>query len=265
MNGIVFNTKSYAVHDGPGIRTTVFLKGCPLRCWWCHNPESFRKSPEQVLKKIHQNNTCFTSTKDVGQHISAHQLLDKLEREILFFEESGGGVTFSGGEPFVQWKFLLQAAKLCKENDIHVAVDTTGHVQNSILLQVAPYINLFLFDLKHMNSQKHKQYTGVDNQKILENFDTLLQLNKQVIARIPVIPKLNYTEENLLELENFLRPRVSKIHEIHLLPYHNMANAKYENHQIENKMHNTPPLHKDDLIPLQKRLQQLGATVRIGG
>ncbi len=265
MTGLIFDIKRYAVHDGPGIRSTVFMKGCPLCCWWCHNPESIRKTTEELGKKKLLDGMEIQTVETIGKQYSPEELVNELNKDVLFFDESDGGVTFSGGEPFVQWQFLREATRLCKEQKLHVAVDTTGYVRQDILSELSENIDLFLYDLKHLDSEKHKQFTGVSNERIIDNFNFLIKSNKRIIVRFPVIPRHNDTEENLVNLERFLGERSSAIEGLHLLPYHNLANAKYENCERENRVKELNSLREEDLLPIKSRFEKIGLEVKIGG
>ena len=151
QKGIIFDIKRYAVNDGPGIRVTVFLKGCPLRCWWCHNPESHRKLPENCEKPIRLDGCPeLSENSEIGQRMSIMQVMAEIEKDVVFFDESGGGVTFSGGEPLVQHGFLLELLKTCRQHEIHTTLDTTGYATAQVLESILPFVDLFLYDLKLM-------------------------------------------------------------------------------------------------------------------
>ena len=186
QRGIIFNIQRFAIHDGPGIRTTVFFKGCPLRCWWCHNPESHKILPEKFdgcnLRRGFDQS--FSMNKDeIGKEISVDELMNEIVKDRVFYEESGGGVTFSGGEPLMQPEFLIESLKECKALGIHSAVDTSGYTSEGVIDRVSSYADLFLFDLKLMNDDVHEKYTGVSNQIILKNLIELDQLGKKIIIK----------------------------------------------------------------------------------
>ncbi len=265
MTGIIFDIKRYAVHDGPGIRTTVFFKGCSLRCWWCHNPESISPEIQNYTRKVTFDGIEMEVEDTVGYHISVEDLLKEILKDAPFYEESGGGVTFSGGEPFVQYAFLKEIAKECKANGIHVTVDTTGHTSKKNLEMVLPYVDLFLYDLKQFDDKKHSEYTGVSNKKILENLLFLKDQKKDIIIRIPVVPGYNDDEENIRATEKFLSGMNGAVKEIHLLPYHNIAEGKYQRFHIQSKMKRMKSLPEEELYPLKERFEKNGYKVKIGG
>lgn len=265
MAGVVFDIKRFAVHDGPGIRTTVFLKGCPLRCRWCHNPESLEASPCELPKTYHIGTSTFTEMETVGREMSVEELMHELRKEKVFMDESGGGVTFSGGEPLFQPVFLKEMLMACKAEGMHTAVDTSGYASSSVLDSIAPFTDLFLFDLKIIDSEIHSYWTGVGNSIILANFDRLISAGARVRVRIPLIPgvtvapevkedenepnlsfasehtkartggpedKITETgasaSENLNAIYHFLEPYRDHLDGIDLLPFHNTAAHKYK-------------------------------------
>lgn len=188
MGGVVFDIKRFAVHDGPGIRTTVFLKGCPLRCRWCHNPESLEASPCELPKTYHIGTSTFTEMETVGREMSVEELMRELRKEKVFMDESGGGVTFSGGEPLFQPAFLKEMLMACKAEGMHTVVDTSGYAASTVLDSILPFTDLFLFDLKIIDTEIHSHWTGVGNSIILANFDRLISAGARVRVRIPLIP-----------------------------------------------------------------------------
>jgi pyruvate formate lyase activating enzyme len=229
----VFDIKRFAVHDGPGIRTTVFLKGCPLRCWWCHNPESQQQEPVTVDVERKLNGRSVQGKKVYGEQMESKQLIEILIRDSHFYEESGGGVTFSGGEPLMQPEGLLQLLEACKVHRFHTTVDTCGYARQEHFENILDVTDLFLFDLKNMDPGLHKHYTGVDNGPILSNADFLLKKGATVIFRIPVIPGINTSREEVSEMVRFLKERAGQMKEVHLLPYHRIAENKYRRLHME--------------------------------
>jgi pyruvate formate lyase activating enzyme len=260
--GLVFDIKRYSINDGPGIRTTVFFKGCPLQCQWCHNPEGKSSDPEVMVRAARCLNDCAEclavcaegalrksgaipvldrnlctacgecagicptqAIEIVGRRVSAVELLDEIEKDRVFFEESGGGVTFSGGEPLAQPEFLAEVLELCRKKEIHTAVDTCGFAVPQVLDRIAPKVDLFLFDLKTMDEQKHIASTGESNQLILENLRRLAASGRKIVVRIPIVPGLNDDEENIRQTAGFLRT-LEGISEISLLPYHRLGRGK---------------------------------------
>lgn len=242
MKGTIFDIERNSFVDGPGIRTTVFFKGCNLSCAWCHNPES------QSLKKeilFYQNKCigcgrcegltvndesflCFHDAKEIcGKEYSVDEVFGEIVKDKAFYENSGGGVTFSGGECMLQIDFLCKILKKCKENGIDTAVDTAGHVSWEYFEKILPYTDLFLYDIKCFDAEKHKQYTGVSNELILENLKKLLESGAKIWIRIPIIPGVNDTEEELQKIREFL-DLCGTPEKVELLPYHAMGEHKYE-------------------------------------
>ena len=238
--GVVFDIKRYAIHDGPGIRTTVFLKGCPLACRWCHNPESWRPEPEVGVRQsrclrcgrcvevcpagaiVMENGrpvalldqclrcgqcvqACPAGARDmIGREMTVRQVVEEVEKDLLVYDESGGGVTFSGGEPLAQPKFLLALLAVCRRREIHTAIDTCGQAAPKVVHAVAQATDLVLCDLKHMDSAKHKALTGVENGRILENVRWLLDAGAAIVIRVPVIPGYNDDAANIEAIGAFL-------------------------------------------------------------
>jgi pyruvate formate lyase activating enzyme len=260
VKGVIFDIKKFAIHDGPGIRTTVFLKGCLLRCWWCHNPESHKELPELLPKSFNNNGSEVTS----GRIVSVDQILNELQRDIIFFDESGGGVTFSGGEPLVQIEFLETLLKGCKDLEIHTAIDTSGYAPYESFDRLYDYTDLFLYDLKLMNDEQHIKYTDVSNELILENLNKLSERGKKIMLRIPLIPDITDTDKNLLEISKFISG-LKNINEIALLPYNKIAESKYRRFSKENKLGNLVTQSKEKLDKISQRFYSLSIPVKIGG
>lgn len=214
--GIIFSIEEFAVNDGPGIRTTVFLKGCPLRCAWCHNPEGWSLNP-QPLTKQGRTETC-------GYSIDAEQLAAKLRRDEEIFTDSGGGVTFTGGEPLMQADFLCEL--LDKLKGIHRAVETSGYASPETFKKVLDRVDYMLFDVKIVDSAMHKKHTGVSNEKIINNLKTLCSSGKEFAVRVPLIPGVNDTMENMQATAELLCG-AKGLQRVELLRYHKTAGAKY--------------------------------------
>ncbi|MBM4026467.1 MAG: glycyl-radical enzyme activating protein [Planctomycetes bacterium] len=253
--GYLFDIKRYALHDGPGIRTTVFFKGCPLRCRWCHNPESWKALPEpgfwpgrcircgRCVEVCPQKAIALTPTgpatslqrctlcgeclgacpagarEIIGRAATAPQIMAEVRKDVIFYDQSGGGVTFSGGEPLLQPEFLLALLEACRAEDIRTAVDTTCHAGQEVVERVARAADLFLCDLKHMNPERHGQYTGVDNGLILENVARLARMGKKIIVRVPIIPGCNDDRANIEETAHFVQA-LRTVRRVDILPYH---------------------------------------------
>ena len=240
MTGTVFNIQRFCTDDGPGIRTTVFLKGCNLRCAWCHNPESQKVEPEEMFFKnkcigcgrcIGQESnadfSCFQGAREhCGKQMSSEEVLEEVLRDAHFYKSSSGGVTFSGGECMLQIDFLEHMLKACKAQGIHTAVDTTGNVPFEHFIKILPFTDLFLYDIKCMDINKHKAYTGVGNGLILENLQKLFAHKKDIWIRIPVIGGVNDTAEEMEQIKTFLSS-CGKPQKTVLLPYHEIGNNKY--------------------------------------
>jgi len=266
MKGLIFSVKRYSIHDGPGIRVTFFMKGCPLSCIWCHNPEGLSPLPEKGTRINRVGETEFSQIEVVGKYYSVEDISVILEKERIFINQSNGGVTFSGGEPMLQFEFLLAALKECKSKGYHTAVDTSGYSSAQNFRSVIPYTDLFLFDLKHLDDSKHIEYTGVSNKIILENYRLLLSSGKDIMIRIPVIPGCNDDTEHIERLNKFLNKTKSEyLKKISLLPYHKIGSSKY-------KRFNIPYLMNDVEQPTAERMKQLkeifsetGIKVKIGG
>lgn len=254
MEGIVFNIRRYSVQDGPGIRTTVFLKGCPLQCLWCHNPESQSFQPEIYFQSelcIHCGHcieacphdmaatescllcgacieNCPTEAREwVGAKKNTNELMQVILKDRLFYDESEGGVTFSGGEPLSQPDFLLDLLHACGSEGIHRALDTSGYAPWSVLEQISTETDLFLFDLKVMDPLEHLKYTGVENELILQNLRKLMEMGKRGVIRMPLIPGVNNSANNLKAMADFLL-QTSTPWFIQILPYHHMQIGKYQ-------------------------------------
>ena len=259
-SGIVFDVKHFAVHDGPGIRTTVFLKGCPLRCLWCHSPESQSPRPEvayypnfcigcgacveacphgaQILgtpKIIRERcqgagrcaEECYAgATIMYGEEATVEELLEEVDKDRLLYETSGGGVTLSGGEPAMQPGFALALLGAFKERGYHIALDTSGHAEWGVLEKVMADADLVLYDLKHMDSFTHEEITGVPNRLILANLERAAGSGKTLVVRVPVIPGYNDSPENFTAMAGFLGG-LRGVEAVELLPYHNLGTPKY--------------------------------------
>ncbi len=265
MKGVVFDIKRFAIHDGPGIRTTVFLKGCPLRCWWCHNPESQDIKSETDIKRIVLDGIPFEKHEQIGKLMSVEEVMEVLEKETVFYDESGGGVTFSGGEPLLQHEFLLEILQALSEKEIHTAVDTCGLAKQEAFESILKYTDLFLFDLKHIDQKKHKTYTGADNSLILKNLEFLVNNGAKIQIRIPVIGGINDSDEDMKAMLNYLKTFDGKIKDIHLLPYHSIATNKYNRLKKDNKLEGLKDFDKKDLIPIKNKFEAEGFKVKIGG
>ena len=260
---IFFDIQRNSFVDGPGIRTTVFFKGCNLKCAWCHNPESQSAKPQMMFYKdkctgcgkcksvcpyhLEQCELCGKCTlycpvdarKVCGKEHTVDEVLKEVLKDKAFYETSGGGVTFSGGECMLQIDFLAEILKKCKENGIHTAVDTAGHIPFESFEKILPYTDLFLYDIKIFDSQKHKQYVGVGNELILENLKKLFERKAKLWIRIPIIPDVNDSIEEIQKIKDFLKT-IGTAEKIELLPYHAMGENKYRAIGKEPQIFKTP-------------------------
>ncbi len=289
---IVFDVKRFAIHDGPGIRTTVYLKGCPLCCPWCHNPEGQSADPEiifwenrciqcdnclQVCSQgavLHSADcevcgrcvlVCPTGAREmIGRQVTISQVMAEIERDIVFYDESGGGVTFSGGEPLCQPEFLTALLQACKERDIHTAVDTTGFGPTVLLTAISPNVDLFLYDLKLMDEAAHRQLTGVSNRLILENLRALDERNANVIVRIPIIPGITDQDRNITQIGRFVSS-LACVQRVDVLPYNPASREKHRRLGRVYPLNDSRPLPEGRMEQIAANLNSLGLTVRIGG
>jgi len=209
MKGIVFDIKRGGVKDGPGIRTSVFLKGCPLRCVWCHNPES--QAPE-IQRAVTTDEVC-------GREMSVEDVMAEVLRDAVFYRTSGGGVTFTGGEPMLQFGFLKALCAAAREAGVHVAVDTSGHAPLERFAELAPFVDLFLYDLKCMDPERHARLTGVPNNLILENLRRLDATGARIWIRCPLVPGLNDSDSDLAALRAFTGG-LRSMEKLEICPYH---------------------------------------------
>ena len=261
--GIIFDIKRYAVNDGPGLRVTVFLKGCPLKCLWCHNPESQSPMPETIERTRRVGERSFTYMETIGKPYAVQELMLQIDKDWLFMEESGGGVTFSGGEPLMQADFLEAALIACKERGYHTAVDTSGYASPIVLKRIAEYTDLFLFDIKHLNPECHKKGTGGELETVLNSLDILSNTGKNIIVRFPFIPGYNNNIEQLNGLKSLLSEKGIK--EIHILPFHKIGDGKYYRMNMANSMANTIPPSDKETEQVCNFFLSAGFRVKTGG
>ncbi len=264
MKGIIFDIKRMALHDGPGIRQTVFFKGCPLSCRWCHNPES--RSREIQCLKISEKigGKSVDDVEIIGREITVTELMSVILRDRMIYEESGGGVTFSGGEPLMQPRFLAEILKQCQKNEIHTCLDTTGFTSWEVIQKVAPYTDLFLYDLKHPDNEKHRQFTGVENKLILDNLYRLDAIDKKIWIRIPFIPTLNDDESDLLKYLAMLA-KLKQKPPISLLPYHKIGSHKYDRFQLPYHMQGIEEPTKESVAFAKHIFENEGYSIQVGG
>lgn len=266
--GTIFNIQHYTIHDGPGIRTEIFLKGCPLSCKWCGNPEgrSLEPQPGFFSSRCIGNDKCGLCKEACGHEDGLHfedkltsinrdlcigcmkcaevcpadaikawgwkmdegQVMDIIRRDISYYESSGGGVTISGGEPLIQPEFTKAILKCCREEGIHTCLESTFCADWRIIEDVIPYADMLITDIKHMDAEIHKKYTGVSNKRILENLSQLSKLDKPIIIRVPVIPGVNDDKENMEATADFILSQMDgHVEQLQLLPFMRLGEEKY--------------------------------------
>ncbi len=296
----VFEIERYAIEDGPGIRTVIFLKGCNLRCLWCQNPESQIERPQIMYYRqqcvgcgkcaevcpvsaisndplfgfITKHDTCslceacidacyYGARKLAGRDWLIDDLMQEILQDKAFYDNSGGGVTFSGGEPLLQFRALAELAALCQSHGIHTALETAGNVPWHILEGVIPHLDLIYYDMKHPDPRAHKKYTAVSNELILANLVSLSRVYSNIIVRIPVIPGVNDSLGIIKEMYAFLRDS-TRIKNVELLPYHSFGAGKYEALGWNYEMGDVKNLEKQDCLPLAEAGGAFGLQVQVG-
>jgi pyruvate formate lyase activating enzyme len=296
--GLVFNIQKYSVHDGPGIRTTVFLKGCPLACEWCHNPEGISPRPEmrvngaRCIRCGHCQEVCpeargggmhpvapgedchvcgacaeacpTGARQMAGREMMVAEVMAEIGKDRIFYEESGGGVTFSGGEPLLQAEFLLALLAACRDRGIHTAVDTCGFVPRRDLLAAARMTDLFLYDLKFMDESRHRRHTGVSNAPILRNLQALGQAQADIWVRVPVIPDINDDEENMAASARFAAG-IPGVRQVYLLPYHPTGTGKLASLGKTSALPHLVPPAPPRLEQIAGLFRAQGLVARVGG
>jgi pyruvate formate lyase activating enzyme len=297
--GTIFDIQRYSIHDGPGIRTTVFLKGCPLNCWWCHNPESQRYGPLLVFWKdrcigcgdcericpehavsvagiLHEIDRekcrcCGSCAKAcpaaalemIGRTVTVEYVMKEIEKDLIFYDQSGGGVTFSGGEPLMQPEFLKSLLKECRARDIHTAVDTSGYASWDVLSGLYGFTGLFLYDIKHMDDNVHTKVTGVSNRIILENLERLAKVHSRIIVRVPLVPSINDDRANITKTARFISS--IGLREVNVLPYHRTGMDKYARLGKEYRLTDTREPSEEMTGRVAEVFSKYGLNVKIGG
>lgn len=261
-SGIIFDIKKFAIHDGSGIRTTVFLKGCPLNCRWCHNPESRHPEPE-TIDIFGADNSRPAKRESFGRRIEVTELISEIKKDEIFYDESGGGVTFSGGEPMMQADFLYDILLACKSEGLSTALDTCGYAPYEDFLRILPLVDCFLYDIKLIDDHTHMEYTGASNKLILNNLSELLRRKASVIIRVPLIPGITDTENNLSGIIDYFSP--FRLEHITLLPYNILAEGKWKRMGIENELKGLKTQSDSHLNEIQQLFEKAGYQVHIGG
>lgn len=298
---LIFDIKRYAINDGPGIRVVIFFKGCNLHCAWCHNPESISPKVEKMYApaKCIKCGSCVEAcpenaitltvngiitdpdlckmcgkcaevcpTKAIemsGKVKSVAEIMDIIEKERIFFDQSGGGVTFSGGEPLVHTKMLIQLLDECGKRGIHRAVDTAGNVSTETMLEVAEQTDLFLYDLKMIDSELHREWTNAGNEKILHNLKVIAEAGKHIIIRIPLVGGVNDTDINIEQTARFISELAGDIKLVHLLPYHTIAEHKYRKLGKSDDFEKLKEPDKETLEKAIAKFGEYGILASVGG
>jgi pyruvate formate lyase activating enzyme len=266
MKGLIFSIKRYSIHDGPGIRVTIFMKGCPLSCKWCHNPEGILPQQETVMSTYKVGEREFCKKEESGKYYSVEDIIAVLERDRVFMDQSRGGVTFSGGEPMLQFEFLYETVKACKKIGYHTTIDTSGYSPAGNFKSIIPFTDLFLFDIKHLDDDKHTEATGVSNAVILENYNILLENAREMALRIPVIPGFNDDPDHIERIIQFIKStKTGSLKKIHLLPYHKIGSSKYLRFNLPYRMVGIEPPSKTSMQLLKNHFLTTGVKVKIGG
>ncbi len=256
VSGRIFDVQKFSVHDGPGVRTIVFLKGCFLRCKWCCNPES----QSYDIQTMMQNG----KEKTIGRDVTVEEVINIVKQDMPYYRRSGGGMTLSGGEMLCQSDFAYALLRTAKENAINTAVETTGFAPYEKIEKLLPYIDTVLMDIKHINSAKHQAFTSQPNERILENAVKIAQNAKKLIIRVPVIPTFNDTEEEIAAIAQFASG-LRGVREIHLLPYHRFGKDKYDGLGREYGMGDLPSPTEAHMQTLKAVAERYGLTCQIGG
>lgn len=288
LTGRIFNLQRYSLQDGPGLRTTVFLKGCPLACAWCHNPESQSPAPELILQEgrciacgacykvcgagevpsDHPEacvDACPTGARQLlGRETSVDDLVEEVLKDRLFFDQSGGGVTLSGGEPLMQPAFAIAVLDALRRKGVHTALDTCGLGRTEDLLEAAALADLVLFDLKHMDDAQHRRWTGAGNGAILANLERLGRSHPQIWIRVPVVPGVNDDPSNLEATARFVAS-IPAVRRLDLLPYHSIGAAKFRRLGREYLLGQVEPPSAARMASLADLFQTFGISAHIGG
>lgn len=298
IKGCLFNIQKFSLNDGPGIRSIVFFKGCPMSCLWCSNPESQCVTPQIMYNKnlclecgtcnevcessaINLNSLnridrerCIACGKCVehcptealvmsGESVSVDETIEKLKKDSIYYRRSGGGVTLSGGEALLQPEFAIELLKRCKALGWHTAIETAMYVKSETIKKVVPYLDLILVDVKSMNTSRHKEFTGVDNNLILNNIRLSDEIAKEIIIRVPVIEGFNSDEKSIHDIAEFAKT-LNKVNRIDLLPYHSYGENKYETIGRNYFLKDLKPPSDDKMNYFKKIVEDMGLICTIG-
>lgn len=256
MKGRIFNIQRFSIHDGPGIRTIVFFKGCRMRCAWCSNPESQRWDIETLIEGGKE--------KTVGYDVTVEEIMPEILADIPYYRRSGGGVTLSGGEVLCQADFAAELLKACKAAGLHTAIESAASTSYTEIEKLLPYLDLYLMDIKIMDPVKHKEYTGVDNTVILENATRVARSGVQLIVRTPIIPGVNDTAEEVRAISRFAKS-LGSVREHHLLPYHRLGQDKYAGLGRSYSFKGVEPPSREKMEYLLSVAEESGLKCQIGG
>lgn len=256
VKGRIFDIQRFSIHDGPGIRTIVFLKGCALRCRWCCNPESQEYDIQTMMVQ--------DKPKRIGRDVTVEEVMEEIIKDLPYYRRSGGGMTLSGGEALCQPEFCVALLKACKEYGIHTAIESTGFAEFEIIQKFLPYLDVYLMDIKHINSRKHEAFTTRPNERILKNAARIAESGMNLIIRVPVIPTFNDTREEIREIAAFASS-LPGVKELHLLPYHRLGQDKYAGLGREYTLSHIEPLSQEHMEELLKTAKTSGLLCQIGG
>lgn len=256
IKGRIFNIQRFSIHDGPGIRTIVFFKGCVMRCAWCCNPESQRSEIEALIEGGRE--------KTVGKDVTVDEIMPEILSDMPYYRRSGGGVTLSGGEVLCQADFARELLRECKENGLHTAIESAASTSYSEIEKLLPYLDLYLMDIKHTDAEKHKEYTGVSNERILENARRVAESGVELVVRTPVIPGFNDTAEEIRAISSFART-LPGVREHHLLPYHRLGQDKYAGLGRKYSLADIEPPSREKMEYLLSIAETSGLKCKIGG
>ena len=254
--GRIFNIQRFSIHDGPGIRTIVFLKGCHMRCAWCSNPESQAYEIQNMLEGGKE--------KTIGRDVSVDDIMPEILADLPYYKRSGGGLTLSGGEILAQADFARELLKRAKEEGLHTAVETALNAPYELVESIIPYVDLWLVDIKHLDSLKHREYTGANNERILENIRKLTDTGVDVTVRTPIIPGFNDTSEDVRAISKFAAS-LRGVREHHLLPFHRLGKDKYDGLGRKYAYADAEPPTKEKMEYLLACAQESGLKCQIGG